>query len=90
LIIPLEYQFAELDCKSVKALLDDLFASNYFIGRSKVGQRKSTTNVKDKGKIEIINPTIHRRYFQFKMSNNGINIDEFAQRLIGYVFQDND
>jgi hypothetical protein len=90
MIIPLEYQFAYLDCKSVKALPDDLFANNYFFSRSQVGQRKSTTNIKGKEKIEIMYPIIDGRCFQYKMSRNVINIDEFAHRLTGCVFEDND
>jgi hypothetical protein len=89
-IIPLEYQLAYPYCKPVNALQVNILADKYFISRSQVDQRKIATNVKGKEKIEIIYPTIDRRYFQSKMSNNGINIDEFAHRLTGYVFEDND
>ncbi len=35
LIIPIEYQLTYPDCKSAKALLNDLFASNYQINGNK-------------------------------------------------------
>jgi hypothetical protein len=66
LIIPLEYQFAYPDCKSTKALPDDLFANNYFINRSQFGQRKSTTNLKGKEKIEIIYLLVAADIFSIK------------------------
>ncbi|GMO23422.1 MAG: hypothetical protein Ta2E_12980 [Mycoplasmoidaceae bacterium] len=91
LIIPLEYQLAYPDNKSVKALSDRLFQNKYQIHRNKLFLQCIKINSKGKTVIKEIYPNIRDSdYCETKYNSNGIEISENFHRLTGNVFLDND
>jgi hypothetical protein len=65
LIILLEYQLAYPDCKSVKALSDEIYFCEYITCRSQIGLRKIISKVKGNEKIETIHPFIVNGYCSY-------------------------
>jgi uncharacterized protein YaiL (DUF2058 family) len=91
LIIPLDYQLAYPKTKSVKALSERIFDSKFQIHKNHPYLQKITKNKKDEITIEQVYPTLNSNgYLQYNICCNKVQICEFAQRLIGYVFCEND